>query len=80
MEIQVTNRSKLATLAASLVAGIILLGTATVAQAAPCKSNCHAPNSTMTEGPKFPKKSCFPSAVVSKDGKSVTTVTRCFYY
>lgn len=80
MEIQVTSRTMLATLAASLVAGIVLLGTAAVAQAAPCKSNCHSSNSTITAGPKFPKKSCFPSAVVSKDGKSVTTVTRCFTY
>ena len=81
MEIQVTNRTTLATLAASLVAGIILLGTAAVAQAAPCKSNCHAPTGKgLTEGPKFPKTSCFPSAVVSKDGKSVTMVNRCFSY
>jgi hypothetical protein len=78
MEIQVTNRSKLSTLAASLVASIILLGNSAVVQAAPCRSNCHAP--TTAEGPKLLKKSCFPSAVVSKDGKSVTTVTRCFYY
>ena len=80
MEIQVTNRTKLASLAASLVAGIILLGTAGVAQAAPCKSNCHAAPSTLTDGPKFPRKSCFQSAVVGKDGKTVTMVTRCFTY
>ena len=78
MEIQVTNRSTLATLAASLVAGIVLLGTAGVAQAAPCRSNCHAPTAGQT--PKLLQKSCFKSAVVSKDGKSVTMVNRCFYY
>jgi len=77
-EIQVNNRSTLATFAASLVAGIILLGTVGVAQAAPCRSNCHA--ATPGQGQKLLKKSCFPSAVVGKDGKSVTTVTRCFYY
>ena len=76
-----TNGSKLSTLAASLIAGIILLGTAGVAQAAPCKSNCHASTGKgLTEGPKFPKTSCFNSAVVSKDGKSVTMVKRCFSY
>jgi hypothetical protein len=81
MEIQVNNRSKLSTLAASLVAGIILLGTAAVAQAAPCKSNCHAPTTKgLTAGPKFPKTSCFKSAVVGKDGKTVTMVDRCFSY
>ena len=73
-----TSRSALSTLAAGVVAGIIFLGTGTVAQAAPCKSNCHAP--TTSQGPKLLKKSCFPSAVVSTDGKSVTMVNRCFYY
>lgn len=78
MEIQVTNSSQLATLAASLVAGILLLGTAGSAQAAPCKSNCHAaPGKTLTNGPTFKKTYCVPFAVVGKDGK-VTTQNRCF--
>ncbi len=76
-----TNRSKLAALAASLVAGIILLGTAGGAQAAPCRSNCHAPTGKgLTEGPKFPKTTCVPFAVVGKDGKTVTMQKRCITY
>jgi hypothetical protein len=71
----------LSTFAASLVAGIILLGTSAVAQAAPCKSNCHASTGKgLTAGPKFPKTTCIPFAVVGADGKTVTMQKKCITY